>query len=201
MLSIDVCQPWLIGSKHIKDSKERYLLGQTQHANFRGNPFFHSYKPTLKQQLNSEKWDVELKQLSAFGWLGFIGVALNVSRFLSHETLNGEKWDVELEYLSPFGLISVYRCCTELFHAFSFEYRCNAHETAKRWKMRCRTRMRICFRLTGFIGVALNCFTISRSTVDVLLMRPEVSLVKTRSFVFVCFFKPFLKLCNQCRGS
>ena len=38
-------------SKHIKGSKEGYWLGQTQHANFQGNPPFSSYKTKLKQQL------------------------------------------------------------------------------------------------------------------------------------------------------
>ena len=33
---------------------------RTQRANFQGNPFFSSYRTTLKQHLNCEKWDVEL---------------------------------------------------------------------------------------------------------------------------------------------
>jgi len=42
-------------SKHMKGSKERYLLGQKQSANFRGNPFCEAAKRHLKKQLNSEK--------------------------------------------------------------------------------------------------------------------------------------------------
>ena len=43
----------------MKGSKERYLLGQTQSANFRGNPLDQATKTTLKQQLNGEKrWKI-----------------------------------------------------------------------------------------------------------------------------------------------
>ena len=44
-----------IGSKHIKGSKERYLLEQNTSCDFRDNPVLSSYKTTLEQQLNGAK--------------------------------------------------------------------------------------------------------------------------------------------------
>ena len=51
-------------SKQIKGSNELYLSGQNTTCK---SPL-SSYKTTLKQQLNGEKWDVELRHLSGFGW-------------------------------------------------------------------------------------------------------------------------------------
>ena len=58
-------------------------------------------------QLNGEKWDVELRHLSAFG------IQLNGEKWdveLRHLSafgiqLNGEKWDAELRHLSAFGWV------------------------------------------------------------------------------------------------
>ena len=41
--------------KHIKGSKECYLLGQNTKRKFLGNPLYQANKTTLKQQLNGEK--------------------------------------------------------------------------------------------------------------------------------------------------
>ena len=50
--------------KHIKSSKERYLFSQNITSKFLGLALLSSYKTTLKQHLNGEKWDVGY--LSAF---------------------------------------------------------------------------------------------------------------------------------------
>ena len=48
-------------SKLVKGSKEHYLLGQNTACTFSGSYPLSSYKTTLKQQLNGEQWDVELR--------------------------------------------------------------------------------------------------------------------------------------------
>ena len=51
-------------SKHIKCSKDRYLLGQKTTCQFSGQSPLSSYKTTLKQQLKGDKWDVGLRHVS-----------------------------------------------------------------------------------------------------------------------------------------
>ena len=66
----------LMRSKHIKDSKERYLLGQNTACEFRGNPLHQATKrhlknsSTVKNNNNKkhEKWDGKLSHLSVIGW-------------------------------------------------------------------------------------------------------------------------------------
>ena len=42
----------------MKGSKERCLLGQSAACEFSGQAPVSSYKTTLKEELNGEKWDV-----------------------------------------------------------------------------------------------------------------------------------------------
>ena len=65
----------------LKGEKERYLLGQNTTLDFLGKFPLSSYKTTLKQHLNGEKWDLELGHLSAMGWamLFFVSSAWSVS--------------------------------------------------------------------------------------------------------------------------
>ena len=56
--------------KHIKGEKERYLLWQNTTCEFSGDTLLSSYKTTVKQQLNGEKWDVGC--YSAFGWAALL---------------------------------------------------------------------------------------------------------------------------------
>ena len=56
-------------SKHIKGSKERYLLGQDKTSKFGGKSLLSSYKMTIKSEMvkNYEKLSEKLKHLSVFG--------------------------------------------------------------------------------------------------------------------------------------
>jgi len=51
------CQHPKTRSKHVKGSKECYLLGQNTRRKSSGQSLLSSYKTTLKQQLNSEQWE------------------------------------------------------------------------------------------------------------------------------------------------
>ena len=59
-------------SKHIKKGwKEVYLSGQTQSANFGGNPLYQAAKRHLKNSStvkHDQRWDEKLNHLSVFGW-------------------------------------------------------------------------------------------------------------------------------------
>ena len=51
-------------SKHRKSSEERYLVGlKTQHANFRGNPFYQTTKRHFEQQSDGEQCDGERRSV------------------------------------------------------------------------------------------------------------------------------------------
>ena len=58
----------LTRSKPIKGSKDRCFSAQSITCKFSGLCPWSSYKTTLKQQLNGEKWDVELGRSCSFGW-------------------------------------------------------------------------------------------------------------------------------------
>ena len=51
----------IVDPNGIKGSKQRYLLGHNAACKFSGWSPLSSNKTTLKQQLNGEKWDVEIR--------------------------------------------------------------------------------------------------------------------------------------------
>jgi len=70
-------------SKHIKASKERYILGQNTTCKFSGQSLLSRYKMTLKQQFNGEKWRnvlvLECLQFQIFIWCKHFQQVLSLS--------------------------------------------------------------------------------------------------------------------------
>ena len=64
----------IMGSKHRKGSKERYLLGQNTAYKFWGYAPFSSHKTILKQQLNGENgmFDTDLPLVGLFCYVGLV---------------------------------------------------------------------------------------------------------------------------------